>query len=238
MFSRISFIFTVISQLVLILIIPCIAIGAETFLCTGGHFEKNEGDGDECVLYVRNETGISRAGCNDAAYKCYELAKSAGYSVGSVPKVSSIIVFDKGAPHMDPDNGHVAIVKEVNGDEIIIQDSNREDYHKIGSTKIDTREFIVNGVNYILGYIYCDGDSSDTNSIIFETRTVGEIGWYPTNKTCINAERWFRIANYNETKRIVQEFTDNSACFLVNPVPFGVYNILFGENDLPLVCTQ
>ncbi len=53
------------SAMALILCFQSTVFAYETFLCTGGDFEKDIGDfGDECVLYVRDEAKISRTGCS------------------------------------------------------------------------------------------------------------------------------------------------------------------------------
>lgn len=87
-----------------------------------GSFRYNVGVfGDECVIYVRNETDIPHSAFNGDAHTYYDKVKGAGYETGQVPKLSSIIVIDEqsGIPV-----GHVGIVISINGNELIIRDSN------------------------------------------------------------------------------------------------------------------
>lgn len=117
-----------------------------TFRNAAGDFRQSSGDGDECVIYVRNETDILYAACNGEAADCFSQAQSVGYSTGSAPRIGSIIVFNRASGALS--SGHVGIVTNINGTEITIQDSNWVAYHTIGNHTVD-----VSGYS-IAGYIY------------------------------------------------------------------------------------
>lgn len=117
-----------------------------TFRNAVGDFRQSSGDGDECVIYVRNETDILYAACNGEAADCLDQAQSAGYSTGSAPMIGSIIVFNRASGALS--SGHVGIVTGINGTEITMQDSNWVAYHTIGNHMVD-----VSGYS-IAGYIY------------------------------------------------------------------------------------
>ncbi len=74
-------------------------------------FEKNVGDyGDQCIIYVRDETGIEWSCCHGNAKTCSDDAKSCGYSVGSTPHIGSIATFDAWKGNSA---GHVGIVIDI-----------------------------------------------------------------------------------------------------------------------------
>lgn len=108
--------------------------------------------GDECVIYVRNETGIPYNACHGEAADCFDQAQSAGYATGSDPVEGAIIVFDR-VPNTALDVGHVGIVTGYNGNSISIHDSNwvgGAGNHIIG----DHTEIVGSGGYAIRGYIY------------------------------------------------------------------------------------
>ena len=110
-FFIIVFFFSLLTNIVQI---PC-ATAYETFRCSADSFRKNVGDdGDECVLYVRDETDILNTAFYGEAYTCFDKAKNAGYATGSDPKESAIIVFNIDNSK-DMPVGHVGIVKKVDG---------------------------------------------------------------------------------------------------------------------------
>lgn len=117
-----------------------------TFRNAVGDFRQSSGDGDECVIYVRNETDILSAACHGEAADCFSQAQSAGYSTGNAPRIGSVIVFDRGSG--DLSIGHVGIVTGINGTNVTMQDSNWVAYHTIGNHTVD-----VSGYS-IAGYIY------------------------------------------------------------------------------------
>ena len=227
--KRIGLVLIMTVAVVLIFQSPVLAY--KTFLCTGGVFEKNLNDyGDECVLYVRYEIGSGdtkkyRDVCNGEAWTCYQDAIDAGYAVGQTPKVGAIVVFGKSGMYSSA--GHVGIVKDVDANEFIIRESNIV-YHTVGERTIG------NDDPNILGYIYCNGNGDDSTSTQMVMRVIGETGWYPANKTCINAEQWVRIKD----GRASQSFQNNDICYaeyIRNPV---AQDILIGTGDLPQECTQ
>ena len=67
--------------------------------------------GGECVVYVRNETGIDYDAFNGDADGCLALAQGAGYSTGTEPRIGAIAVFSR---NIVPDVGHIGIVKVIN----------------------------------------------------------------------------------------------------------------------------
>lgn len=220
------------------LLISCINVDAKTFTCKGGIFSdliglhKGSVNG-QCVLYVRYETGILPEGCSGEAWTCYQGAINAGYAVGQTPKVSSIIVFNKDSTKTGLGVGHVGIVKEVNGNTIKIRDSNWTAAYTVGEHSINITDYNV------LGYIYCDGVGADSDPVLMNLRVVGDIGWYPPTKTCVNAEKWFRVADYNGVKRAVQSFANNAPCFFIDTFANGVwYDVVFGSSNLPSQCSQ
>lgn len=218
------------------LYLPNYSIGAESFLCTGGSFKDKLGlnkgkPNGECVLYVRYETGIQFKACNGPAYNCYQQARDKGYVVGKNPRVSSIVVFAADSSKEGLGVGHVGIVTNVDGNNITIRDSNWTQPYTVGEHTEDITKY------NILGYIYCDGADSNSEQVAKNYRTVSEVGWYPANKTCVNASEWVKISN----GEAVASYVDNSACFsagfeYVNDLLYQ--HILFGTDDLPEVCTQ
>jgi len=163
---------------------------SKTFVCRNNDFNDAVGlnkknDDGQCVKYVRYETEIPYSGCNGEAWTCYEDAKQDGYAVGHEPRVGSIIVFNKS------DNlsvGHVGIIKEVNGSNVTIRDSNWVNQYTVGEHTIN----LANSNYDILGYIYCDGYGSAT---YFNFKT-GSEGWTPgfdarnVGQTQSDAETW------------------------------------------------
>lgn len=123
------------------------AVFFRTFRNAVGDFQITTGD--ECVIYVRNETDILYAACNGEAADCFDQAQTAGYDTGQTPKEGAIIVFDR-VPETALDVGHVAIVTNYNGDQVSMHDSNWVGYHAIG----DHTETIGTGGYAIKGYIY------------------------------------------------------------------------------------
>lgn len=102
---------------------------AKSFQCTAENFDVTVGD--ECVLYVRSETGIPYEACHGEAADCFEQAQAAGYATGSEPRESAIVVFDR-VPGTALSVGHIGIVTGYNGDQISMHDSNWVGYHTIG----------------------------------------------------------------------------------------------------------
>ena len=124
-----------------------VAVYARTFQDTAGNFDVTAGD--ECVIYVRSETGIIYDACHGDAADCFEQAQAAGYATGSEPRESAIIVFDR-VPDTALAVGHVGIVTSYNGDYVSMHDSNWVGYHTIGN---HTELIGENGYS-IKGYIY------------------------------------------------------------------------------------
>lgn len=119
----------------------------KTFSNRVGNFQITTGD--ECVIYVRNETGIISAACNGEAADCFSQAQTAGYATGQTPKEGTIIVFDR-VPETALSVGHVAIVTSYSGNQVSMHDSNWVGYHTIGNHT----ETIGTGGYAIKGYIY------------------------------------------------------------------------------------
>lgn len=111
-----------------------------------GSFYQTSGNGGQCVIYVRNETIIPYAACNGEAADCFAQAQSQGYHTGSVPRIGSIIVFDRAAGGLSV--GHVAVITAINGSIITLQDSNWSGDENIQSHTVDVSTY------NILGYIY------------------------------------------------------------------------------------
>ena len=104
-------------------------------------------DGDQCVIYVRNETGIPYPACNGDAKDCFDQADNLGFRTGSTPEVGALMAFDTG--NGIPSAGHIAIVKTINSaTSITVRDSN-------WSLDEEVQEHTVNPSSYnIIGYIY------------------------------------------------------------------------------------
>lgn len=144
-----------VTTIVLICFCAINSLANETFMCRNNNFKDSinlyKGDvNGQCVVYVRYETEILYDGFNGEAWSCYDKARIYGYSVGSVPKEGSIIVFNK-VPGTALGVGHVGIVKSVNGNNVTIRDSNWVADYTVGEHTIDVTSYD------ILGYIYCDG---------------------------------------------------------------------------------
>jgi len=177
----------IVFQSLFIVIFPEIVEGEDykTFRCAADDFRYNIGtDGDECVIYVRNETDIPWADFNGYAYTCYQKAKNAGYKTGNEPKKSSIVVFDK--QDGIGNAGHVGIVKSVDGSNITIRDSNYVGYHAIGEHKINTDNYI------ILGYIYCDDDGGNPDLRVSEL-TINKLDGDSAQPLALNPGEQFQI---------------------------------------------
>ncbi len=168
----------------------------------------------ECTSYVAhklNENGISFK--NDYggvhwgdASNWKSVAKSIDITTTGTPRVGDVAWF----------SNHVAYVEEVNGENVVISEYNRTPYkHGIRIVSI-----------------------SDVGTFIrFQTifRVVGEVGWYPPTKTCINADEWVRIVD----GRAIQSFQNNGICWSIDPIAHGVwYDVVFGSDDLPAQCTE
>ncbi|MFA5994193.1 MAG: CHAP domain-containing protein [Parcubacteria group bacterium] len=123
-------------------------VAGNSFQCKVANFDIITGD--ECVIYVRNETGISSTACSGEAADCFEQARAAGYATGSTPRESAIIVFDR-VPGTALSVGHVGIVTGYSGNRVSIHDSNWIGHHVIG----DHTETIGTSGYSIKGYIYC-----------------------------------------------------------------------------------
>lgn len=168
--------------LLALLTIPRLSLGANSFMCTKGMFQQNEEEnGDECVLYVRFETEIPWSACNGSAYTCFQKAQDAGYAVGSEPRESAIIVFNTSGGLPD---GHVGIVKSINGSTLTIRDSNWNNDHIIHEHPVSSSR------GDIEGYIYCDGRTGP--SYHEQTTTcAGNICWEPKTASCEGANSWY-----------------------------------------------
>ncbi|KKQ47538.1 MAG: hypothetical protein US66_C0010G0015 [Candidatus Moranbacteria bacterium GW2011_GWD2_37_9] len=222
-------------SMALVLCFEPIVFAYETFLCTGGDFIKNiDDDFGECVLYVRYEIGGSEYYdvCNGYANTCYQDAQSAGYAVGQTPEIGAIMVINGWGSNTA---GHVGIVIDKRNDnqEVKLRHSN---WHLDGKV---SEEWISVSQYPILGYIYCDGSgpSANENETYVNLRTVNGIGWYPPNKTCVNASQWYKTVD----GKAIASYADNSACYLVGSFYINNIlwqNVLFGTGDLPLECTQ
>lgn len=158
----------------------------EIFICTNGNFKKSVGEyGGQCVIYVREETKIEFDGFYGEAWTCFQKAKEFGYAVGQEPRISAIVVFGKN-PNVSGDVGHVGIIIEKETGRIRVHDSNwRLD------EKIQEHWMNLDDPNHpILGYIYCEGDLAINSPGKLPYRLVGNVAWYPPNKSCIRAEKW------------------------------------------------
>jgi|GEM_PF-3989275 len=110
-----------------------------------GNFRRNilEDDG-QCVVYVREETDIPYPAFHGQAKDCHILAAAAGFRTGSVPEPSAIVVF----PNMSAD-GHVGISIEVDGDYLVVRDSNYSDDEIINTRMIKIYGVGANTAHYI-----------------------------------------------------------------------------------------
>jgi hypothetical protein len=100
----------------------------------------------ECVVYVRNETGIDYDAFNGNAEDCFGLAQEAGYATGTEPRIGAIAVFSSDAI---PDVGHVGIVKVINSSTSIkLRHSNWSTYHAVSEEDINLT------TTPVIGYIY------------------------------------------------------------------------------------
>lgn len=108
--------------------------------------------GDQCIVYARYETDIPYAACHGDAMDCFGLAKAAGYSTGSVPKVGAIAVFNKDSY---PTVGHDGIVIEVISDTSIkLRHSNWCPAPLDSNCEIVTEDIVNIATKPVMGYIY------------------------------------------------------------------------------------
>ncbi len=93
----------------------------------------------------------------------------------------------------------------------------------------------VDPINFLnTHYPYIDF-SDDSTSVDVLIRQFGSYGWYPPNKTCINASAWFKL----QDGRVIQEFKDDSVCNTISiENPYILPDIFFGSDDLPAQCTE
>ncbi len=139
--------------------------------------------------------------------------------------------------------GHVAVIESVNGDEITISEWNWgvKSTNPIEQSCGVTVEFgqlhsPFRTISKSTATRFWRPDFSDDDKVLeVKVRQVGSFGWYPANKSCINAERWYRVEN----GRAIQEFGDNGICWSIDPIAHGVwYDVVFGSDDLPAQCTE
>jgi len=124
----------------------------KTFRNAVGDFYADINDnGGWCVDYVDYETGITNASgqpFSGDAWTYYQQAVDAGYQTGSVPRVGAIIVFSRDASLT---YGHVGIVVAINGNTIMIRDSNWCDPYCFlikEHTVLDISAYTVNYIYY------------------------------------------------------------------------------------------
>lgn len=71
--------------------------------------------------------------------------RAKGWPVDNTPEVGAMAVFKPGVSGADPTYGHIAVVKEVHGDKVVI-----EEYNALVPLGYGTRELPANGVSYYL----------------------------------------------------------------------------------------
>ena len=186
---------------------------AKTFKCTNGSFDQKIGEnGNECILYVRSETGISWAGCHGEAWQCYNQANDEGYSVGSEPAIGAIVVFKKTGPYSLA--GHVGIVKSISANNFIIRESNVVATHIIGERTISKNDITIRG------YIYCDEDpQTETEANTTAYANSGQLAWIPLGVDCKDAMKWIDI----ETGNVVADKSSQSVSGDVVCESYGIY---------------
>jgi len=193
-----------------------------------------------CNVYVRYETEIEHKCCNGLAKECYDQAASCGYSVGSMPQIGSIMVMDAWG---DNTAGHAAIVIDINSQDsslVKVRDSNwlEDEYTREHWIDTDT-----NGYK-IKGYIYCDDGSPDPPSLV-AYRRVGNVAWYPPNKSCRFAEKWRSYTSYPDGgmtlgNNAICDEEEYNMMMELGGVYSDYWNIIFGWDDLDNldVCSQ
>lgn len=154
-------------------------------------FQKSVGEwGNQCIIYVRNETGISWNCCHGNAQNCYSQAKDCGYQTGDTPVIGSIMVMGAWS---DSSVGHDAIVISIdwnNPFRVKVRDSNWGLDEKVQEHWIDTGS---NSYGWFK-YIYPKSNGSGKGyRIISEDQT--SIAWWPSDVPCNKASIWA----YNQT---------------------------------------
>lgn len=118
--------------------------------------------GGQCVVYVRNETGIEGAACRNLAKDCAQQAEDYGYSVGDLPKLNSILVMGPWTLNNGTVNeaGHVAIVTGIatqDNTQVTVRDSNW--YPPYPVEYIHDHVIDTDAESYgAIHYIYCEED--------------------------------------------------------------------------------
>lgn len=212
----------VIAAVFLLMIVSSYSLAADTYLykdsCpspSGGNMvvDKWSFYKCECTSYVAhklNESGIAFNNSYGGAHWGYAsnwrtAAQSIDITTTSTPRPGDVAWF----------SGHVAYVESVSGSDITISEYN-----------ITPHEYGYRTINV----------SSVETFIRFQStlRIVGETGWYPPTKTCINADEWARV-RYG---RVIQSVGSNSICYeeyIRNPT---FQSVLLGIGSLPQECTQ
>jgi surface antigen len=93
----------------------------------GATITYNQGYAGSCVFYALDRfkkfTGVYPKAFGDAKYLASSAASN-GWSVGKVPRVDSLVVFQPGQNGAGAQYGHVAWVEQVSGDRIYVAEMN------------------------------------------------------------------------------------------------------------------
>lgn len=183
-----------------------------------------------CVDYVRSRLGVAQT-------------KDAGSWIGNINfgevRADDVAIF---APTSSNPYGHVAVVDSVDGNNITVSEWNYGSVMVNSSCGV-TDNYGIKTTRTIPGSsvsrFWRPNSNSDTYQVQVEVRTAGNIGWYPPNKSCISAERWYRVEDVNGTKQITQMFQNGNICLGINYIGLGIwYDVIFGNNDLAQMCGQ
>ncbi len=153
-----------------------------------------------------------------------------GFAVDLDPQPGDIVEFSS--------PGHVAYVTRVNddgsfnvsemdwyGSQGFVDGVNRSTYYPAGDGNYHRNGGSMNWS--IRGFIH------PAYPPVLTLRKVGDVAWAPTNRSCINAKRWYRITG----GELVQSLTKN-ACYSIDYQAEGVSrDVIFGDFGL-YSCTQ
>lgn len=161
-------------------------------------FKKSIGEwGDQCIKYVRFETGIEPECCNGAAQNCYNQAKACGYKTGDTPVIGSIMVMGAWS---GSSVGHDAIVIAIdsNNSELVkVRDSNWGLDEKIQEHWIDASSNSYGWFKYVYPKNTNTSPQTEKEANTTAYANSGNLAWLPLGVECRNATKWIDIDTGN-----------------------------------------
>lgn len=179
-----------------------------------------------CVDYVQYRLGVSQG--RDA--KLWQ--GTDGIGVNEV-QVNDVAIFVFGTW------GHVAVVDSVDGDYITLSEWNW------GGTFIDEPCGVTNEYGTlhspqrrilktsVTRFWRPETIAPCESNIQITLQIVGNVGWYPNDRSCVSANAWYSIVEENGEKFATSANEGPSICWNIPYALYGVdYNVIFGTQQL------